>query len=418
MKKFTYTAVLLSLLGAVFSIMLLLEHYNPDVNLGVFSCGTEIESPCVAVSSSPYSEFLGIPLAALGLFFYLVVFFTALIAEDAKGDLYRSAAALLLPITALSLLVDLFLFAKLVSMDAFCLLCVSTYGINALLTALCAVWFFRVRKESGLSLRTFFRDNLLIRGGDPFRRSTVSAYGLAMILLLAVTVLFSVRMSPDRAHELTAGEIRGFLHEFYRLPVDTTEFRRQGLVFGNPDAKVTIVVFSDFLCSACHEFYRIERRILSKYRNRVKIVNYIFPLDSECNGAVKRTIYPDSCTASRAVLAASHLRILNEYVAAHFTGYRKYKAGYSAAMAAETLARSGHGNLAGEFLAAMKSGEIEKELQENIGFCLENKIDATPTFFIAGRRLVGIPQQNPLQLIEAIIESELTKSESPLKGMK
>ncbi|MBN1532930.1 MAG: thioredoxin domain-containing protein [Spirochaetes bacterium] len=410
MKKIIYPIIVLAAAGVFFSVLLLLEHYNPDVNLGFLSCSTTLENPCIAVSSSPWAEVLGIPTAALGIFFYLFIFFTVLIVEDAKGDLYRTAAGILLPFILLSLLIDLFLLSRLVAIDAYCRNCIITYGINLLLCAAVAAWFVRVKRESGMGLRAFYGEYLWKRNGNPYRRASVSTFALAMILLFCVVAVASIRIRP-RQHDFSAAELRGFIQEFYKLPQERLDLPGNGLVTGNPKAKVTIVIFSDYLCSACYEFYKIERFLLSKYRDRVKMVNYIFPLDVQCNRSIKRTLYRDSCNSSRAVLAASKLGIMEEFVVQHFKRYPQHRHGYPPAAALANLQRIGHGTLAPQFAALAKSPEIEAALQEHIGISAKNRIDATPTFFIAGRRLVGIPQQNPRQLIEAIVLSEILKSE-------
>jgi protein-disulfide isomerase/uncharacterized membrane protein len=411
MKKFTYPILLLAAAGTFFSVLLLLEHYNPDVNLGFLSCSTTIENPCIAVSSSPWAELFGIPTAALGIFFYLFIFFTVLIAEDARGDIYRTAAGTLLPLSALSLILDLFLLSRLVNLGAFCRNCIITYGINALIFAVATAWIIKEKRGAGMGLSAFYREYLWNRNGNPYRRASVSTYALAMILLFCVVAVASLRIRPDRSHDLSGTELRGFLGEFYKLPQETPAVPEGGLAFGNPKAKVTIVVFSDYLCSACYEFYKIERYLLSKYRDRVRIVNFIFPLDARCNGSLKRTIYRDSCNSSRAVLAASKLGIREEFVVNHFMRYGSYRRGYPPAAALVNLERSGHGALQAQFTAAMASPEVEAALQEHVRISAKNKIEATPTFFIAGRRLVGIPQQNPRQLIDAIVASEVAKAE-------
>ena len=45
---------------------------------------------------------------------------------------------------------------------------------------------------------------------------------------------------------------------FYQTPAQKIDFPDSGIILGNPEAEVTLYVFTDFLCSACYEFYRIE----------------------------------------------------------------------------------------------------------------------------------------------------------------
>jgi protein-disulfide isomerase len=101
---------------------------------------------------------------------------------------------------------------------------------------------------------------------------------------------------------------------------------------------------------------------------------------------------------------------MKEFVVAHFNRYGDYKKGYTMGHAVRALHASGNGAMEGRFIEAMKSPEIEKALADHVAVTAAFKIDATPTFYIAGRRLVGIPQIQPQLLIETIVASEISRA--------
>ena len=59
---------------------------------------------------------------------------------------------------------------------------------------------------------------------------------------------------------------------------------------------------------------------------------------------------------------------------------------------------------ANRFLAMMNSETTTRRIQEHIGLAKQLRINATPTLFIAGRRLVGVP---PMEILDKIIKNEL-----------
>ena len=105
-----------------------------------------------------------------------------------------------------------------------------------------------------------------------------------------------------------------FLTNFYKQPAENIDLPDTGIVLGNPKADMTIVCFTDFLCSACHEFYKMEKFFFGKYGTASKPCITTIPLDKDCNREMKRTVYANSCIASRAFIAASDAGIIDEYM--------------------------------------------------------------------------------------------------------
>lgn len=118
------------------------------------------------------------------------------------------------------------------------------------------------------------------------------------------------------------------------------------------------------------------------------------------------TIYKNSCAAASAAGAAAKHGIFEDYANIHFEGYKNYKGNkYSPDTAVSNFALMKTSAVTqGEFKASMNSREIGSEIESHVDAAKRLNIEATPTFFIASRRIVGIP---PVELIEALIKKEI-----------
>src|SRR5919198_5295524 len=129
-------AALLCLVNGAVSGLLLLQHHGEERAAAAVSqvCGEGADrSGCEIVARSRYSTVAGVPLAAIGLFFYLAL--AALLALSLLGGAESRDAAAWLALVALMLAMgtDLALLAvQMVAIRAFCRLCLATYVVNLL----------------------------------------------------------------------------------------------------------------------------------------------------------------------------------------------------------------------------------------------------------------------------------------------
>lgn len=70
--------VIIAILGLILSVFLLKEHYASS---GSSFCDFSSRINCDVVNKSPYASLFGIPIALLGLFYYLGILLFALIPE-------------------------------------------------------------------------------------------------------------------------------------------------------------------------------------------------------------------------------------------------------------------------------------------------------------------------------------------------
>ncbi|MBP7735218.1 MAG: thioredoxin domain-containing protein [Spirochaetes bacterium] len=411
MKKIVYPLLALAVLGAVLSGLLLIQHYYPDMRLGAISCGEGIVNPCLSLSQSGYSTLFTIPVAAYGLLWYLLALFILLIADYAEGRYHDYALAMIMPLSVAAVLADIALGVILIITQLLCKFCIATYAVNIAMLALVVVWYRTAARDTQFSLPGVYRDLILPKEPSPDRKAFYLAFVLFIFLLgfAVFSTSYILKMKTEKA-KLPDDRAAAFISNFYKSPVEKLDLPDTGIVLGNPKADLTIVAFTDFLCSACYEFYRIETFLLAKYRDRIKTVYYNYPLDMGCNREMKRTVYVNSCVASRAFIAASDAGILDQYILKHFADYQNTHTRYAPALAITAFNQISQNERKGmdetRFLAAMNSEGTTRRLEEHMKLAKQLRVDATPTLFIGGRRLVGVP---PAEILDQIIKTELDK---------
>ena len=182
-----------------------------------------------------------------------------------------------------------------------------------------------------------------------------------------------------------------FLDTLERLPTN-------GPSFGPSDAKVTLVVFSDFECPYCREFARTVRDNISrKYSSDVRVIFRDFPLDH---------IHP----WARAAAEASHC-IAIQKPAAFWTfhdWFFQHQEEVSAANVKEkTLDLGKQENLdLAKLSTCMDTHATAKEVEDSLEAGRRLQVEQTPTTFVNGRMVSGAV---PWSSLEPVIQLELNR---------
>jgi len=119
--------LLLSLIGIGVSTYLTIEHYDTSLTL---SCPANGTINCLQVTSSTYSKLAGVPVALLGLLFFVALAATFLppLSRWAYMDEARFAAA-----SVGTLFVLYLVWAELFRIDAICLWCTGVHVLTLVL---------------------------------------------------------------------------------------------------------------------------------------------------------------------------------------------------------------------------------------------------------------------------------------------
>ncbi len=358
---------LIYVVAAVVSAYLVYDHYV-IINGENFKslCSVSSYFDCDAVNSSPYSVFLGIPVATWGLGYYVGATLVAVMAS-ASAYAVREATLLLLPGAAASLLASLLLFLISVTrINAVCLFCSALYGLNfaaaALLTFSARDWISRIPAE--------------LRKADHGRMGFFAAI---LAVALVVTAALTAQMKRTVPFDAAAFEMR--LTGTAPVAMDLGHAPRLGAT--NP--VIHLVEFSDFECPFCGRQARELKRILRNYRDKVQLTFFNFPLDNSCNPAMEgRPLHLSACLAARGSWCAHQKGRFDEMAALMFSNQK--------ALTSENLVRwAGEMGLnAREFGDCLSSEDARNAVAADIHKAQSLGIGTTPTFFINGRRYEGL----------------------------
>ena len=180
------------------------------------------------------------------------------------------------------------------------------------------------------------------------------------------------------------GQVTVLLKEpsLIRVPVSADK----GFVRGAPDAKITIVEFTDFHCSFCKQASATLKQVLADYKDRVKLVFRDYPAD------------PEGRKAHEAARCAGAQGKFWEYHDLLFERSPQLGADDLKAYAKEIQLDEA------AFGQCLDSERHRAEVNSDIGEGRKFGIRGTPTFYINGLPLVG---SHPAANFKRMIEGEL-----------
>ncbi|OGY21199.1 MAG: hypothetical protein A2126_02575 [Candidatus Woykebacteria bacterium GWB1_45_5] len=163
-------------------------------------------------------------------------------------------------------------------------------------------------------------------------------------------------------------------------------------VLGVKDAKVTIVEFSDFQCPACQAAHPIVKKVITEYGDRILFVYRHFPIISSHKYALK---------AAEAAEAAGEQGKFWQYFELVFSSGGKLTIDDLKKYAKEL-------NLdMNKFESDLNSDKYKNKVMADLADGEKLGVDSTPTFFINGKKYVGVQSYDQFK---NIIESELKSS--------
>lgn len=176
-----------------------------------------------------------------------------------------------------------------------------------------------------------------------------------------------------------------------RLPTD-------GPSFGPADAKVTIVVFSDFQCPYCREFAKtLRNNVPQKYPSEVRVVFENFPIES---------LHPWAFAAAEAG------RCVAQEKPAAFWLFHDWIFEHQGEVSPQNLKEKvmtfaqGQDLPAAPLTACLASPDSAASIRERIRIGRELQVQQTPSLFINGRMLGGAV---PWDTLNAVIQLELAR---------
>ena len=243
-------------------------------------CSVDQTFDCDKVNSSAYGELFDIPIAFLGSSFYAGVAMLAILCLRSPSA-YKHAAHLVATGGAVSVLYSAFLGYVSIGIGAWCLFCISMYGLNAII--LWQAWGLTRGSDTGI-----------VSGALGGGRSTNAFVGAAVVMLLGTMSWYNAG-----AGELPQGDSVTDLSALFEgiegeLTLDGTEPS-----YGSDSAKYTVVEFADFECPYCGRLFP-EVHQLPKDDPDIQLLFKHFPLDGLCNEGLGTGRKKNSCGAAKA----------------------------------------------------------------------------------------------------------------------
>jgi protein-disulfide isomerase/uncharacterized membrane protein len=352
---------------------------------GGLLCGADNGLGCNSVSSSPYSSLLGLPLALWGAIFYATLFILgvgSLVLKRDDGDVFLRWAFYL---AVLALAIDLYLAHTMIfRIRAVCWLCITTYGINfaIILGLVKLVW---QPSGPGHPLRSIFPGRKDEQDNNYYYRNVIKGLLIGGFLLIAVIGIagsqFITRSVTGNERERLA-KVTETLSQQKPHRIDATN--RPYL--GSKNAAVTVVEFSDFLCPYCAKAAKYLKLAGSGNHDKARFVFRHYPLDKSCNRRLNSNVHPGACLlAEGAVCAHEQDKFWDFHDIAFETGGK-----ISSAVVQDIAATIGM-NM-DTFNSCLASGRGRRVVAEDIDAAANAGVTGTPTLFINGRRLRGVPK--------------------------
>jgi protein-disulfide isomerase/uncharacterized membrane protein len=407
----------LCVVGALLTVVLLSKHYGvPLLGEAVMAaCGTG--EGCDVVAQSRYSAFLGLPLAAWGLFFYgsmLALLLPELVRGD--DDLPSAAPSLALVLTGTAIVLDVVLLSvQAFLIKAFCTFCLGTYAVNVALFAV--LWAFGFSGIGEFALLPRYRASFA-----SWVAATLAVFGLSVSLdmalrdrkALAGASILGIPLAPAPVSEATPAPAPGSIEEqlnqaraeakkwkdtlddekrlnvyltnkalsdFNESPVAKHDLSRAPQQ-GPKDAPMHVVSYSDFMCPFCRDLAQGLQNYLPRAGGQVQTHYKHFPLDSACNPQVGHAMHPGSCELSLAGICADEMGKFQEF---HDKVFARPWDRATRDDALEIAASVGLDR--NRVRACMDSQATKGLLAKDIAEGWKVGVGSTPTIFINGRKV-------------------------------
>jgi len=220
-----------------------------------------VGSNCIGVIASDPTP-LGVPSAWWGLLFYTVLAIGGVMIARDFGGWQRQIIKVRATIVGLGWVYSIFLtLLQVFTIDGWCLLCLYSFGIVTLITALTFYGLFRTSPH-----RTF----------KPNLRSENIFHGAMAVALFGI-LIFDYSLVPDDQTNgalQTSGNPELCSYDPNSLPYDNLEQIVMDFdpIIGSPDAPILVMEFIDPNCNHCKAVHPNIKALVEEFSDSVKVV--------------------------------------------------------------------------------------------------------------------------------------------------
>ncbi len=376
---------IIAIIGLLTSVKLTTIFYQSNYNPYALSSFCSINSfvDCDGVAKTAHSVFLGIPLAIWGLFLYSFILLLTY-ADKLKNfkylkflGVFKNQTSYIFAIGILAFFISMSLaFISIYEIKKICILCFFTYLLNLIIAIISA---YKTKKLDDLFIDCFkdFIDAIKIK-----------KYAIAFFTVVLTFVAFLVYTSKSyifAPHMKRVNEI----NEIRKIKINP--YKVSGNILGDKNGKLIVYLYSDYQCPACSMFNIIIHKAAKNLKN-VRIIHKNFPLDSECNKDMKYQMHPGSCLLAKYAIASGYQNKYWDMSDILFSKKPKNEL--------EILEYAQNAGIDIEKLKKdIDSEQVEKQLQAELKFAKDNKLNATPSLQIGLKIIPGVTPYSELEKI-------------------
>jgi protein-disulfide isomerase/uncharacterized membrane protein len=277
------TIAFLLLVGLADSIYLSIHHYLVYTDIGYESfCAISRAINCDTVSQSPYSIFLGVPVAvwgAAGYLFCLLLLPFAFNPDAAKKRMWPLFFAVTFVFSLVSIILAVI---SNLYIRSYCIMCVISYGINFLLL-FCSFIIIRRFGESDGILNGFKKDVEFILGKKRLFSAVFSIYAVIVIFVFVFSPTYWNLELPPLSSDIPKG-----------ITEDGHPWIGGSQIGGSDNPEIVITEFTDYLCFQCRKMHFYLRHFVEKNPGKIKLVHRHYPMDHRYNPIVKEPFHVGS----------------------------------------------------------------------------------------------------------------------------
>jgi protein-disulfide isomerase len=236
-----------------------------------------------------------------------------------------------------------------------------------------------------ISLRAIFPGTKDAQGIDLYYRNVIKGLLIGGILLASVVGVAGSQFFSKSLTENDREQLAKIKKNLSQQKPRVIEVKNRPAM-GSDGAGVTVVEFSDFRCPFCSKASKYIKLAESGTHDTVRFVFRHFPLDKSCNSKLHSNVHPGACLLAEGAVCADEQNKFWEY---HDIAFET-KGSISRSVVMDNASKIGLD--LGEFKSCLDSGRGLKVVSEDIEAAYNAGVKSTPTLFINGRRLRGVPK--------------------------
>lgn len=366
---------ILAFIGLALSIELAFIYYKANYDpysLASF-CSINNFVDCDGAARTTASQFSGIPLAYWGIFLYILILFLSIVDkfQNIKFlkflEVFKNPGAYITFLGTVAFLCSMVLAGiSVFKINKLCILCLITYIIDFVIALISADGMFRNIVND---FKTTYFD--FINGAKKYFKTFIVLLLLAISFLTysEVTLNFVPHLKKHRA-----------LAKYQKIKYNP--YRVKGNILGAKNGNVIIELYSDYVCPLCYIQNIMLHQAVKEFDN-IKVIHHNYPFDRACNPYIEFSMHPDACFMSRGALAAAKQGNYWEMSSLLYENQPKKME--------DMLKLANQLNFDKEkFIKDFESREITEKIDKEIKYGGKLGIDATPTMYINGRKIVGV----------------------------